>query len=201
LVSLAAEAAMAVKALSNFFPDVFKAVASRKGTFPVNIPAHPEERDNIIHWLTETLQLGSGHELKLRGRKRRKTFSRETFANRLLLHYISRIKTRAVELQRFRIDNLFQLEGVELLPEEKLELHTPLSKATARRWMEVIWNHLLADYPAPEKDERLKQFGAHKAKRTRIALEKSLPKTEAANVRAGIRDALLKYLLRMLPDK
>jgi hypothetical protein len=177
---------------------VFKAVASRKGTFPVNIPAHPEERKNIIHWLTETLQLGSEHELKLRGRK---TFSRGTFANRLLLHYISRIKMRAIELQRVRIENLFQPEGVELLPEEKLELHTPLSKATAGQWMEVIWSYLLADWPEPEQDKRLRQFGAHKGEKTRIALEKSLPKTEAANVRAGIRDALLKYLRRMLPDK
>ena len=198
LVNLATEATMAVKALSIVFPDVFKAVASRKASFPINIPALPEDRDKIIHWLTETLQLGSEHELKLRGRK---TFSRGTFANSLLLYYISRIKMRAIELQRFRIENLLELEGVELLPEEKLQLHTPLSKTTAGKWMEVIWKLLLADYPAPEKHERLKQFGAHKAKRTRIALGKSSPKSEAANVRAGIRDALLKYLLRMLSDK
>ncbi|MGA7904844.1 MAG: hypothetical protein WCA06_19615 [Terrimicrobiaceae bacterium] len=198
LVNLATEATMTVKALSITFPDVFKAVASRKASFPINIPALPEDRDEIIHWLTETLQLGSEHELKLRGRK---TFSRRTFANKLLLYCISRIKMRAIELLQFRIDNLFQLEGVELLLEEELELHTPLSKATAGKWMEVIWKLLLADYPAPEKHERLKQFGAHKAKRTRIALRKSSPKSEAANLRAGIRDALLKYLLRMLSDK
>ena len=198
LVNLATEATMTVKALSIAFPDVFKAVASRKASFPINIPALPEDRDKIIHWLTETLQLGSEHELKLRGRK---TFSRRTFANSLLLHYISRIKMRAVELQRIRIEYLLQLEGVELLPEEKLLLHTALSKTTAGQWMEVIWNHLLADCPAPEKHEQLKQFGAHKARRTRIALGKSSPKSEAANLRAGIRDALLKYLLRMLSDK
>ena len=67
--------------------------------------------------------------------------------------------------------------------------------------MEVIWKLLLADYPEPEKDRQLRQFGAHKAERTRIAHDKSLPKTEAANIRAGIRDALLKYLYRLLPDK
>jgi hypothetical protein len=198
LVELATEGARAVRALSFVFPDVFKAVASRKASFPINIPALPEDRDNIIHWLTETLALGSEHELKLRGRK---TFSRRAFANSLLLSYINRIKMRAIELQRFRIDNLFALERVELLPEEKLMLHTELSKRTARQWMGVIWNYLLADCPAPEKDERLKQFGAHKAKRTRTALGKSSPKSEAANLRSGIRDALLKYLLRMLPDK
>ena len=60
---------------------------------------------------------------------------------------------RAIELLQFHIDNLFQLEGVELLLEEELELHTPLSKATAGKWMEVIWKLLLADYPAPEKHE------------------------------------------------
>ena len=189
---------MTVEALSITFPDVFKAVASRKASFPVNIPALPEDRDKIIHWLTDTLQLGSEHELKLRGRK---TFSRGTFANRLLLYYIGRIKMRAIELLQFRIDNLFQLEGVELLLEEELELHIPLSKATAGKWMEVIWKLLLPDCPAPEKHEQLKQFGAHKARRTRIALGKSSPKSEAANLRAGIRDTLLKYLLRMLSDK
>ena len=198
LVNLADEAAEAVKALSVAFPDVFAVVASRKAAFPVELPALKEDREKIIHWLNETLQLGSEHELKLRGRK---TFSRETFANSRLLYYIGRIKMRAIELQRFRIDNLFELEGVELLPEEKLELHIPLSKATAGQWMEVIWKHLLADYPAPEEDTRLKQFGAHKARKTRIAFEKPSPKSEAANHRAGIRDALLKYLLRMLSDK
>ncbi|MGC2576931.1 MAG: hypothetical protein WA376_05075, partial [Terrimicrobiaceae bacterium] len=116
LVNLATEATMTVKALSITFPDVFKAVASRKASFPINIPALPEDRDEIIHWLTETLQLGSEHELKLRGRK---TFSRRTFANKLLLYCISRIKMRAIELLQFRIDNLFQLEGVELLLEWK----------------------------------------------------------------------------------
>jgi hypothetical protein len=198
LVNLATEIAMALQALSNKFPDVFKAVASRKASFPVNMPAHPEDRNNRIRWLSEILCLGCEHELKLRGRK---TFSRGTFANQLLLHYIGGIKRRAMEQLRFRIENLFELEGVELLPEEQLTLHTPLSKATAGKWMEVIWNRLLADYPAPEKIERLKQFGAHKAKRTRNALGKPSPKSEAANVRAGIRDALLKYLLRMLSDK
>ena len=69
LVNLATEATMTVKALSITFPDVFKAVASRKASFPINIPALREDRDEIIHWLTETLQLGSEHELKLRGRK------------------------------------------------------------------------------------------------------------------------------------
>jgi hypothetical protein len=109
LVNLATEATMTVKALSITFPDVFKAVASRKASFPINIPALPEDRDEIIHWLTETLQLGSEHELKLRGRK---TFSRRTFANKLLLYYIRRIKMRAIELLQFRIDNLFQLEAL-----------------------------------------------------------------------------------------
>jgi hypothetical protein len=199
LVNLAAEAAEAVRALSVAFPDVFAVVASRKAAFPVELPALKEDREKIIHWLNETLQLGSEHELKLRGRK---PFSPEgTFANRLLLHYIGRIKMRAIELQRFRIDNLFELEGVELLPEEELELHIPLSKATAGKWMEVIWNHLLADYPAPEEHEQLKRFGAHKARRTHIALGKSSPKSEAANHRAGIKDALLKYLRRMFSDK
>ena len=198
LVNLAAEAAMEVKALSVTFPDTFKVIASRKASFPINIPALPEDRDKIIHWLTETLQLSSKHELKLRGHK---TFSRRTLANSLLFHYIGRIKMRAIELLRFRIENLIGLEGVEPLPEEKLERHTPLSKATAGKWMELIWKLLLADYPEPEKHERLKQFGAHKAKRTRNALGKASPKSEAANVRAGIRDALSKYLLRMLPDK
>ena len=51
LVNLAAEAAMAVKALSVAFPDVFKAVASRTATFPVNLPALKEDREKIIHWL------------------------------------------------------------------------------------------------------------------------------------------------------
>jgi hypothetical protein len=80
-------------------------------------------------------------------------------------------------------------------------LHAPLSEATAKEWMQVIWKLLLVEYPAPEKDRRLRQFGAHKAKRTRIALGKSSPKSEAANIRAAIRDTLLKYLYRLLPDK
>ena len=35
---------MAVEALSIAFPDTFKAVASRKAAFPVNLPALKEEQ-------------------------------------------------------------------------------------------------------------------------------------------------------------
>jgi hypothetical protein len=77
----------------------------------------------------------------------------------------------------------------------------PLSKATVKAWMEAIWKLLLANYPAPEENTRLKPFGGHKGRKTCLAHGKSLPKTEAANIRAGIRDALLKYLYRLLPDK
>ncbi len=196
LVKLAAEAAMAVETLSLEFPEAFKAVARKRGTFPVNLSALKEDNDKIISWLLERLQLGSGHELMLRAP--RKTFSRSTFGNQLILHYLGRIKATAIERQRLRNENPFEWESVELTPEETL---TELCAATARQWMALIWKLLLADCPAPEKHEQLKQFGAHKAKRTRIALGKSSPKSEAANHRAGIRDALLKYLLRMLPDK
>jgi hypothetical protein len=195
LVNLAVEVASAIEHLSVGFPDVFKAVASRKGIFPVNMPALPEDRAQIIRWLIDTLQLGTQHALKLRGRK---TFSRRTFANNLILSYIYRIKRTAIERQHLRTEYVFELEP---LLEEKLTFHTPLSKATAKEWMHVIWNLLLEDCPAPEQNTRLKQFAAHKAKRTRIALGKSSPKSEASNIRAGIRDTLLKYLLRMLPDK
>lgn len=176
------------------YPGAFKAVARKRGTFPVNLSALKEDNEKIIRWLTETLCLGADHELKLRGRK---TFSRRTFANQLLLHYIGRIKAKAIELQRLRIQYALPLESMEELPEERLTFHTPLSRATARQWMEVIWNLLLEDYPAPEKDKRLRPFGARKEEKTRIALGKSKPKSEAANIRAGIRDALLKYLYRL----
>lgn len=102
LVSLASEAAMSIETLSRAFPDAFRAVAAKKGAFPVNLPALPDDRENTIRWLHETLCLGSEHELKLlRGRK---TFSRRTFANDLLLKYIGKIKARAIELRRLRIE-------------------------------------------------------------------------------------------------
>ena len=188
---------MAVKTLSVAFPDVFKAVASRKAAFPVKLPALKEDSDKIIHWLKETLQLGSEHELKLRGRK---TFSRSTFANSLILHYVGRIKKTAIERQRLRNENPFELERVELIPEETLT-HIGLCAATARQWMALIWHLLLVDYPAPEENARLKQFGAHKARRPALRLESHRRKSEAANHRAGIKDALLKYLRRMFSDK
>ena len=103
--------------------------------------------------------------------------------------------------QRLRIEHPFELENIQLLPEERLVLQFPLSKKTAKEWMEVIWKLLLVDYPEPEKDERLRRLGARKAAKTRIALGKSSPRSEGANIRAGIRDALLKYLYRLLPDK
>ena len=148
--------------------------------------------------MTESLQLGSRHELKL---QRHKPFSRKTFANNLLLDYIGRIKARAIELKSLRIEYPFEIDGVEQLPEEKLTFETPLTKATAKAWMEAIWKLILADFPAPESDNRLKQLGADKGRKTRISLRKSSPKSEATNLRAGIRDELLKYLYRLLPDK
>ena len=198
LVNLAAEAAMSIQTLSRVFPDAFRAVASIRATFPINLPVLPEDRESIIHWLDETLCLGSQHELKLRGRK---TFSRKTFANKLILNYIGQIKARAIEVRRIRIQYPFEFENVELLPEEKLASGSPLSKATAKAWMEVIWTLLLADYPEPEGDARLRQLGIHEAEKTSNRHGTFSPKTEAANIRAGIRDALLKYLYRLIPTK
>ena len=93
LVNLAAEAATAIGTLSQAFPDIFKAIASKRASFPLNVPARREDRDQSIRSLTEILQLGSNHELKLQGRK---TFSRYTSANALLFSYICRIKARAI---------------------------------------------------------------------------------------------------------
>lgn len=197
LVTLATEAVMTIQTLSHAFPDVFRAVASRKAAFPVNLPVLPEDRENTMHWLMESLCLGSEHELKLRGRK---SFSRQTFANQTLLQYIGRIKATAIELQRLRIQYAISFESIEKFPEEKL-IEAPLSRATVKEWMDAIWKLLLADYPEPEKHQRLRQFGVHKARKTLDIHGRALPATEAANIRAAIRDALLKYLLRMLPDK
>jgi hypothetical protein len=197
LVNLAAEAALAIETLCSAFPEVFKTVARKRGTFPVNLSVLKEDNDRIQGWL-ETLELGSEHELKLKGRK---TFSRRTFANDLLIRYMGQIKASAVQLSHLRIQNPVEFANLERSVAEKLTFHTPLSKATAKEWMKVIWKLLLADYPAPERDKRLKQFGIHKARKTRIMLGKSLPRSEGASVRAGIRDALLSICTEFRTNK
>ena len=62
--------------------------------------------------------------------------------------------------------------------------------------MEAIWKLIIGGLSGTRKaDNRLKQLGADKARKTRISLRKSSPKSEATNLRAGIRDELLKYLV------
>jgi hypothetical protein len=76
----------------------------------------------------------------------------------------------------------------------------PLTKATAGLWMERVGWQLILDMTknAPEKDLRLRKLGTHRARHTPTAKPGS--KTEASNIRDGIRKAVTQALSGMASE-
>jgi hypothetical protein len=216
LVNIATEAAADIHLLFQWFPKPFRAIAEARSNFPCLFPAHPEQRAALGHTLLEDLGLGKLHPLKLRSNTGRKTFSMEGYANKLLLHYLKEIRRIREELLSFRLDDPWISAATPRLEIERLDEEIPLSVANVKPWMNMIWKLLLEDFSRPETHRKLRSFGSRSSRRQRASGDSSPGVTKKGKqirklksgpskktrqdsyIRSAIKEALEKYLVRML---
>ena len=183
LVKLALLSTDSIYRLANEFPEPFREIAEELPHFPCLFPAHADDLRSLQKVMWDHFNLGKRHELKLRAAPRRKTFSKKTWINALLIHLIELIHEsarREVELDPgWDYLNTFREVAyyVPLTPDPK----------NVRQWLDVIWKLLLKGIPEPETHPRLRQLGGRPSK--------------VHDVRATIRAKLGTYLDRMLNDQ
>jgi hypothetical protein len=219
LVNIATEAAADIHLLVQSFPEPFRAIAETRSNFPCLFPAHPEDARKLKSFVLDDLELGKLHSLKLRSK--RKTFSKQKYANRLLLHYLAEIRRMRAKVLSFRLDDPWASAGIPRLEIERLDDEIPLSVSNVKPWLDVIWQLLSRDIPKPESHQDLRTFGSRRSRRKRVSRrgsprlvkrrrkqdwprfaqprkEKRAIGGEDTYIRSAIKEALGKYLVRML---
>jgi hypothetical protein len=202
LVSLVLKATKLVRDLALEFRTLFQEIAEQSAAFPVSFPAHPESLRRLQKVLWDDFNLGKRHELKLRPAPGRKTFSFDTLVNQLLFHYVCEVRYKA-ELSRH--------EGKAETEIERVALKVPLTPANAGQWLDLIWQLLLVDIPEPEKHPQLRKLGQHPSRVERAhfgerkttrsikdAVGENAKHQTDGYIRVAIKEALGKYLVRML---
>jgi len=199
LVNIASEAAADIHLLAQNFPEPFRIIAENHSNFPCLFPAHPEDIRKLTSFILDDLELGKLHPLKLRSPL--KTFSKKTDINELLLHYIRRIHAEADVLLSWRIGDPFGFASSPKEEVERLADEVPLSAKTAHQWLELIWKLLLVDCPKPEENNLLSPLGRRRSRTERAPSVKGKKRKTSRYVRAAIKEALGRYLVRMLRDQ
>jgi hypothetical protein len=205
LVKLAILSTNSIYGLAKEFPEPFREIAGELPHFPCLFPAHADDLRLTQKFMWDELNLGKWHTLKLRAAPGRKTFSKKTPVNALLIRFIELVH----ELAR-REDE--RDPGWDCVSTFRHGAHyvplTPDPK-NARQWLDVIWELLLIVIPEPEKHPQLRKLGQHpsRTERAHFGERKIIGIKEAirnANrkpdgyIRVAIKEALGKYLMRML---
>jgi hypothetical protein len=196
LVELAVKSTANMCRLAKEFREPFREIAEEQPEFPCLFPAHAEDLPSLKMMMWDELNLGKRFSLKLRASRGRKTFSKKTWANRLLIDLIGVMRELA------RIER-------ECDPGDKYEsmfkevvYHVPLAPENLKKWLDAIWEALLLEIPNPENYPPLRQLVARPSLRTkRMRRDGTVgEKTQAHNIRAAIKAKLGVYLKRMLND-
>jgi hypothetical protein len=205
LVKLAVLSTQSIARLAKKFPEPFREIAEELPWFPCLFPAHADDLRLTQKLMWDELNLGKRHTLKLRAAPGRKTFSKKTPVNALLIRFIELVH----ELAR---------EEDERDPGEKygstfrdVAYRVPLTPKNAQEWLDVMWKVLLVAIPNPEKHPQLRKLGQHPSRTERAhfgerktsrsikdAVGENAKHQTAGYVRAAIKEALGKYLVRML---
>jgi hypothetical protein len=198
LVNVATDAVSAIYFLVQKFPESFRSIAQTRANFPWLVPARSEQRSASLKILLEDLAFGKLYPLKVRSESDRKTFSLRVYVNSLLYYYIRQAHAIRRQLLAIRHSDPSRFADIQRLEIERIVDDVPLCIANAKKWMGTIWELLLKDFPQPETHEILRRLGYHRRKRTitrRMTVKK---KSQAANIRDGIKHALSRYFVRML---
>jgi hypothetical protein len=182
--------------LAKEFPEPFREIAEELPHFPCLFPAHAEELRSLQKVMWDHFNLGKRHELKLRAAPRRKTFSKKTWVNAVLIRLIELVHESARRQDELDPDWDHCDEFREVVR------YVPLTPENVKQWLEVMWKLLLIGTPNPENHPRLRQLGGRPSrKEKRVRQDGTVgKKTQAFNVRLSIKEKLGVYLERMLND-
>lgn len=216
LLFVACDGVNLVHELAKAFPELRK-VAEVLPEFPCMFPAHPGKLKCLKDEMWNIFNLGKRHTFKLRASRGRKTFSFETEINKLLVHYICKIHSMTSWLM---IEDFGRHEHraatVDAIAKRMALIYDsvmpdPLTPKSAKEWLDIIWVLLLQDIPEPEKHPQLRKLGQHPSRTERAhfgerkttrsikdAVGENAKHQTAGYVRAAIKEALGKYLVRML---
>jgi hypothetical protein len=181
LVKLAILSTNSISRLAKEFPEPFREIAEEMPHFPCLFPAHADDLRSLQKVMWDNFNLGKRHELKLRAAPGRKTFSKKTRVNALLIRLIELVHESA-----HREDELDPGWDYGLDTFRGVAYYVPLTPdpKNVRQWLDVIWELLLEGIPEPETHPRLRQLGGRPSK--------------VHDVRATIKAKLGTYLERML---
>ena len=184
LVKLALLSTNSMYGLAKEFPEPFREIAEELPHFPCLFPAHADDLRSLRRLMWDHFNLGKRHELKLRAAPRRKTFSKKTWVNALLIRLIELVHESAR-----REDELDPGWDYGLDTFRAVAYYVPLTAdpKNVKQWLAVIWELLLIGIPEPETHPRLRQLGGRPSK--------------AHDVQAAIQERLGTYLERMLNDQ
>jgi hypothetical protein len=207
LVKLAFLSTNNIYRLAREFPEPFRELAEEMPHFPCLFPAHADDLRDVKKIMWDEFNLGKHHALKLRAAPRRKTFSKKTPVNALLIRFIELVH----EVARRENERDPGWEHISRL--RHVARYVPLTPdpKNARQWLDVIWELLMIVIPEPEKHPQLRKLGEHPSRTERAhfgerkttrsikdAVGKNAKHQTAGYVRAAIKEALGKYLVRML---
>jgi hypothetical protein len=217
LFLVVSEGVMVLHQLAKAFPKQFRKIAEVTPEFPCMFPAHPDELKSLKEKMWNKFNLGKRHTFKLRAAPGRKTFSFETWVNKLLIHYICKMHSKAswlmIEDLRTNEDMALTVEALAKRMAQKRDSMMPdqLTPKNVTQWLDAIWVLLLEDIPEPENHPQLRRLGEHPSRTQRAhfgerkttrsikdAVGESAKHQTAGYVRTAIKEALGKYLVRML---
>ena len=200
LVKLAVLSTASLNRLVGEFPEPFREIAEEMPYFPCLFPAHAEDLASLKKLMWDELKLGGRHAFKLRAAPGRKTFSKKTWVNALLVNLIDLVHERARE-EHERDPGWDDLNTHRnLVTLRHVACYVPLTPQNAKEWLEVLWEELLVEIPNPETHPRLRQLVERPSLRMkRMRRDGTVgEKTQAHNIRASIKAKLGEYLERML---
>jgi hypothetical protein len=178
IVELAFLSTESMNRLAIEFPEPFREIAEELPHFPCLFPAHADDLRSLQKIMWDEFNLGKRHTLRLRAAPRRKTFSKKTWVNALLIRLIELVHESARRQDELDPDWDYCDEFREVVR------YVPLTPENVKQWLDVMWKLLLIGIPNPETHPRLRQLGGRPSK--------------AHDVQATIKAKLGTYLERML---
>jgi hypothetical protein len=196
LVKLAALATQNVTYLAKEFPEPFREIAEELPWFPCLFPANAEDLRSLQKIIWDELNVAKRHPLRLRSAPGRKTFSTNTWANKVLTELIQLVHVLA------RLEEEHDPDEKRVSTFRDVAYRLPLTPQNAREWFDVMWKGLLLSIPNPETHARLRQLVERPSlRRKRMRRDGTVgEKTQAHNMRADIKRKLGVYFRRMLND-
>src|SRR5262249_7938575 len=144
IVRVASQSIMDLNWLAEKFPEPFREIAEESAHFPCLFPAHPEDLPSMQRFICDKLNLGKRCWLKVRPVGRRKTFSKKTWVNQLVLDLLRLVYELAYTEIAANPGKLAAAAGLVNLPRDTLKYRdlaclVSLAPKNAKTWPDTTY--------------------------------------------------------------